>query len=324
MIRRTFSLLVMMATGVTGLMGQQDPQFTQNMFDRLSVNPAFAGTGDAICVTGFFRQQWAGFANDVNSPREIMLNAESPLTPFGVSNSGGGLTIFNDELGQEQNTVARLSYSYQKPVGVGKISGGIALGMINKRLGNDWIAPDTPFEQDPTIPNDKVTSTTFDMSLGAYYKTNKLYMGLSTTHLTKSPLSYEGSEFALDMKMVRHFYVMAGYDYAINGNPMYVLKPSIFAKTDGASAQFDVNVNFLYNDRIWAGVSYRPRDAIAPLVGYKHQVSTDTELKVGYSYDVTTSELNNYSNGSHEIMVKYCFKLIKPPKRRKVKDVRFM
>lgn len=325
MLKRGASLAFLLAFCVQGgVWAQQDPQYTQNMFDRLSVNPASAGTGDFICATGFFREQWSGFANDVNSPTESMLNVEAPLTPLGVPNSGAGLTVYYDYLGQEESTVARFSYSYQKPVGIGKVSGGIAIGAINKTLGSTWKPPQTNPAADETIPNDNASSTTYDISLGAYYKTNKMYMGISSTHLTKSSASFDASDYALDMEMQRHFYVMAGYDYNINGNPMYVLKPSIFAKTDGASAQFDVNVNFMYNDQLWAGVSYRPADAVAPLVGYKHRLSSDSQLKVGYSYDVTTSELNDHSNGSHELMVKYCFKLIKPPKRQKVKDVRFM
>ena len=105
---------------------------------------------------------------------------------------------------------------------------------------------------------------------------------------------------------------MGGYNWALGGNDNHMLKPQIFVKSDGSSTQVDVNATFLLNNMVWAGVSYRTQDAIAPMIGYQHAFEKSM-LKIGYSYDVTTSELSNYSSGSHEIMLNYCFKIEKKP-----------
>jgi hypothetical protein len=96
------------------------------------------------------------------------------------------------------------------------------------------------------------------------------------------------------------------------------------AKSDAASTQIDVNVRVLYKQMVWAGVSYRVADAIAPMVGYQTPIGDAGTLKIGYSYDVTTSQLNSYSNGSHEVMVNYCFNLEKDPPVAKSKNPRFL
>ncbi len=320
-MRKFTLLLFLVVTIVFQGNAQQDPQFTQNMFDRLSINPAFAGMENSLCATAFVRQQWAGFSNDVNTPQDAMLNIHAPIevTP---AIGGLGLTYFNDQLGQEKNNILRLAYSYHRPIGIGKLGAGLSVGIVNKSISSDWVSID-PYEQDQAIPNEGVSNTTYDLALGFYYKTDKLYMGISSTHLSQSDLQYSQSNFDLDLKMKRHYYVMAGYDYYLMGNPQYTLKPSIFAKSDGASTQLDLNVNFLYKKTVWLGVSYRPQDAVSPMVGYQY-VQPNYTAKIGYSYDATTSELRDYSSGSHEIMLQYCFKLVKPIPERKYKNVRFL
>ncbi len=309
--------------------GQQDPQFTQFMFDKLSVNPGYAGMGDGICATGIYRDQWMGFSG-AEAPTTFLINAHAPLgqifqesTSSFVNSSAAGITFYNDKLGFEKNNALRLSYAYHKPLGVGTLSGGLAVGIFNKSLGKKWVAPEVEHTQDQAIPNNKVSNTTYDVSLGFFYQTNKLYVGMSSTHLTQSGLNYKASEYDLDMKMKRHYYVMAGYDYFIGGNQKYILKPAVLAKSDAASTQVDVSVRLLYDKMLWGGLSYRPGDAIAPLVGYRTELSRGV-LKAGVSYDATTSRLNNYSNGSIELMVNYCFNIEPPVKKREYRSVRFM
>lgn len=197
------------------------------------------------------------------------------------------------------------------------------MGIFNKQLESDWIAPDQPFEEDPAIPNQNVSNTVFDMSFGLYYQTDRLYVGLSSTHLTQSGLNYEADKYDLDMKVQRHYYVMAGYDHYIGGDQKYTLKPAIMAKSDASSTQVDLSVRLLYDRMLWGGVSYRPGDAVSPMIGHRREVGRGV-LKVGVSYDATTSQLNDYSNGSIEFMVNYCFNVKPPIKDRKYRSVRFL
>lgn len=326
------TLLVLPVLILTSLLGraQQDPQYTQFMFDRLSVNPGYAGMGGGICGTMFYRDQWMGFSG-VQNPQTFMFNGHAPLNHLitssrseFVNSSSIGLTFYNDKLGFETNNILRLSYAYQRPLGVGTLSGGIAGGIFNKSLQDDWVTPQDPVGDDQAIPDSKVSNTTYDLSFGLYYQTDRLWMGLSSTHLTQSGLNYEEGDYDLDMKMQRHYYVMAGYDHFIGGDQKYILKPAVLAKSDAASTQVDVSVRLLYDQMLWGGVAYRPGDAISPMVGYKTSEIGPGELKVGVSYDATTSELNNYSNGSIEIMLNYCFNVDTEIEERKYRSVRFL
>jgi type IX secretion system PorP/SprF family membrane protein len=270
-----------------------------------------------------------GFSG-VEAPTTFLINAHAPLgqiftgsTSSFVKSSAAGISFYNDKLGFETNNAVRLSYAYHQPIGVGTLSGGLSIGIFNKSLGKDWVAPEIEPGQDRAIPQGGVSNSTYDISLGAYYSTNKLYVGLSSTHLTQSGLNYESNDYDLDMKMERHYYVMAGYDYLVGGSQKFIIKPAILAKSDASSTQIDVSARLLYDKMIWGGLSYRPGDAVAPMAGYRQELSKGV-IKAGVSYDATTSRLNNYSNGTIEFMVNYCFNVEPPVKKREYRSVRFM
>lgn len=330
-MKRFLPIVLVIFFFATGAKGQQDPQFTQFMFDKLSVNPGYSGMGNGICASALYRDQWMGFSG-VESPSTLLINAHAPLgqifqnsTSSFLNSSAAGISFYNDQLGAEKNNAARLSYAYHYPIGVGTLSGGLSVGIFNKALKEDWVPPDASVSKDRAIPGQGggVSNTTYDVSLGFYYQTDKLYVGMSSTHLTQSGLNYQANEYDLDMKMKRHYYVMAGYDYFIGGSQKYILKPAVLAKSDAASTQVDVSVRLLYDRMLWGGVSYRPGDAVAPMVGYRREMSQGV-LKVGVSYDATTSQLNNYSNGTIEFMVNYCFSVKSPVEKREYRSVRFL
>lgn len=293
-------------------LAQQDPQLTQYMFDRLSINPAVAGTTGQLCATGFFRQQWSGFEG---APKTGLFNAHMPIAKI---SSGVGLSAYFDQLGQQKSNFVRASYSFHRPIGVGKLGIGLSAGLIAHSLGNNWLSRD-PVAEDTSIPGNGQSDSGFDLGAGLYYTSPTFWIGISATHLTEPELK------DVSIKGVRHYFVQAGYDWAIGGDPKYLLKPSTLIKSDGTSTQLDLNATFLYNNQIWLGVSYRTEDAIAPMVGYQYQLPNKTSmLKIGYSYDVTTSRLKNYSSGSHEIMLNYCMLIVKPPSLQIYKNVRFL
>src|SRR5690606_35635540 len=112
--------------------------------------------------------------------------------------------------------------------------------------------------------------------------------------------------------MSRHYWLQAGYDYELNSD--FTLQPSALVKSDANSTQLDLTATELYNKMVWLGVTYRTEDAIAAMIGYQRAVGNPDRnpgmIRIGYSYDMTTSELKNYSSGSHELMVNYCFNLV--------------
>ncbi|MFT7612709.1 MAG: type IX secretion system PorP/SprF family membrane protein [Parvicellaceae bacterium] len=312
-------IAITLVLGLFGLgsMAQQDVQLTHYMFDKLSVNPGYAGLNNAICGTVVLRSQWATFDG---APKTGLINFHMPVD---VLRGGVGITYYYDQLGFEKNNIARLHYSFHKAIGIGTLGIGASVGLISKNISAMWVTPDGTSTAagtvvDPSISDANSSDMAADFSFGAFYQANNLWMGISSTHLTQSELK------DINIKSARHYWVMAGYNYDIN--PEWQLKPSVIAKSDGASTQLDINVSVMFKKMVWAGVSYRLADAIAPMIGYQTLVGKDQAglLKIGYSYDVTTSKLNNYSNGSHEIMVNYCFNLDRPEPLSKYKNPRFL
>jgi type IX secretion system PorP/SprF family membrane protein len=297
----------------SALYAQQDPQFTQYMFDRMSVNPAVVGTGGNICATALLRQQWTGFDG---APKTGLINLQGPIASI---HSGIGLSVYYDELGQEKSTIARLHYSYHFKVGgQGIFSAGLYVGMTGRALGNKWVAID-PVANDNAIPAVGTSASGFDMGGGLYYKSPKVWLGISSTQLPETELP------TVSIQNKRHYYVQAGYDWALGGDKKYTIQPSALIKSDGTSTQVDISALFLYDNMVWAGLSYRTEDAIAPIIGYQYRFPKGTSmLRIGYSYDVTTSEIKNYSSGSHEILLSYCFSVVKPPNNEIYHNPRFL
>ena len=156
-----------------------------------------------------------------------------------------------------------------------------------------------------------------DLGAGVFLQMPGYYIGLSALQLLQSSSELGGAAGAGQFTLTRHFYGTAGYDFSFPFNPAYVFTPSVFIKTDGVSAQYDINGLVKYNNKVWGGVTYRFGDAIGIMLGM-----TIKDVNVGYAYDVPTSRLG--STGSHEIMVKYCFKLEREKIRSSYRNTRFL
>src|SRR5207253_7264251 len=144
------------------------------------------------------------------------------------------------------------------------------------------------------------------------------YVGLSSSHLPQQSL--KGKEFAY--QAARHYYVLAGYDFFLSSK--LKLRPSIHIKSDAAVTTFDANINLLFNDMFWGGISYRLSDAIVPLLGFAWSPNAKSTLKIGYSYDLGVSGLKSYHKNTHEILVNYCIKLVPKPKTQSHINPRFL
>lgn len=330
---RRLLFVVIFAFSVLEVSAQQDPQFTQNMFNRLAVNPAYAGSSEGICGTLLAREQWTGFEGN---PRTNLLSVEGG---FGINTVakrhqfGAGLTIIQDEIGPIQSINAKGALSYHKVIARGTLSLGLEFGIFNQSLQADWRTSEGNFDgtEDPRIPNSEAGATSFDLGLGLYYYTKDLYVGISSTHLNQPEISDEPDQTSsLTFQQVRHYYIMAGYTYGL-GSSGFDLKPSIFVKTDAVSTQVDFNTNVEYNNLVWAGVSYRVQDAVSFLTGVNlGGISSFSSqpilkgLKVGVAYDYNISDLSDFNNGSFELMLNYCHPIFKPVKIERYKDVRFL
>lgn len=298
------------------LFAQQDPQFSQNTFLKLPVNPAYAGMSGSVCATGAYRTQWVGFTG---APRTFLFTVDAPVLAL---HGGAGLTVMSDNLGNFGFLHAKLDYSYHMVIGqTGLLGLGIEAGMMQASVKYDWLAPDgSNGASDGAIPNSAVKKATYDVGFGVYYKTNQLYVGVSVAHLPGKMEKFVATDFKYEQ--ARHYYIMAGYDFNLTSS--LTLRPSVHIKSDAVVNIFDANALLLWNNMVWGGVSYRWNDAIVPMVGFAWSPDSKSTLRIGYSYDLGTSSLKPYHKNTHEILVNYCIKIIPKPKIQSHQNPRFL
>ncbi|MFM2136509.1 MAG: hypothetical protein RL021_1909 [Bacteroidota bacterium] len=288
---------------------QQDPQFSQYMFSRLPMNAAYAGANEAICGSLLYRNQWTGFGGE---PKTSLFSFDIPAEAL---HGGVGLSVYaSDQLGNQKNMNIRGAYAFRKYLSNGSIAVGIDAGYHQLSPRNEtWIANDNP-ANDPNIPGADGSGGTLDLGFGLYYQSDKLYVGVSSTHISEGEIDYANVRTSL----ARHYWLMAGYSAELS--PSLTLKPALLVKSDAISTQLDVNANLLINNRFWVGGGYRLQDAIVIMAG----LEVIPNLKLGYSYDYTTSNIRTYSSGTHEIMLGYCFMTPKKVKRTFHRNVRML
>ncbi len=311
-MKKTITTVVLFITGFVSF-AQQDAQFSMNMFNRLAVNPAYAGMNKALCGTLLYRQQWTSFPG---APKTGLLSVDFGEVLFG----GVGLTVDQDQLGFDKTLKAKLAYSFHLPVGPGTLGIGLDAGMIQKAIKGTFIAPDGSVGSGPdqAIPWTGTSATTYDLGFGLYYTTNRLYVGLSSLHLPEQQLSKN----TFNYKVARHYYIMAGYTFQLG--QQFDLTPSVLAKSDASATQLDLNLIAKWNKMIFVGCSYRISDAVVAIVGLEKSFTPKLTAKFGYSYDVTTSAIKNHSNGSHEIMLGFCYKIKAEARQTSHMNVRFL
>jgi type IX secretion system PorP/SprF family membrane protein len=258
-MRRIFTVCAVGAFMLAGFTGtaQQDPQFSMNMYNRLFTNPGYAGSNGGICATAILREQWAGFDGN---PQSGVISVESEVKAI---HGGVGLTVLLDRLGAESTISAKLAYAFRLDLGPGTLGIGVEAGIISRSLDGTKLDPIQG--GDPNIPNTSSSGLVPDIGFGLYYHTDKLYFGVSSTHLSEGGLKLETLSQTKVYNVARHYYAMAGYNFDIS--PTFQLKPSLFLKSDAASTQLDVNLTVMYNQLIFAGASYRIDDAVAVMAG---------------------------------------------------------
>lgn len=304
-------------------MSQQDPQFSQNMFNLVTVNPASAGSNDMFNVMAISRQQYLGLTG---RPITTVFGADAVFNFFGVE-SGVGLNFMNDQIGFLENKIINLCYSYRLSLHKGILGIGLSGGIYNQTFDPTQKNSDgtTGFNlkeysevfdlDDELILESKVTGTTADFGVGVFFKNKDFYAGLSALHLFSPEPKFDGEYFTYVRKT---FYLTGGYNYYVPDKSV-VIQPSVFLKSDGVSIQGDVNVNIQFKKRYWGGMTYRYQSALVLLGG----IELKSGLKIGYSYDIPVSYSSNLGGG-HEIMIGYVFDLKIEKKTKGYKSVRYL
>lgn len=284
--------------GSSGLFAQQEMMLSQYMFNGLFLNPAYSGTHSYAEATGLYRAQWTGFEG---APRTQTFGVEGP-----ISNElmGLGLTFINDQLGDTRQTQVFANWSYHlflDPEGETRLSFGIRAGF------SDYTAnlTDTKvFDNgDPVFAEDVSNEFVPKFGAGVYLYDKMWYVGLSvpTIFVADKNVRFNINDVG-DRYFEPHTYLTAGYVFKLNEN--LVLKPSFLIKyLHDTPLQADINCNLLIKNTFWVGASFRSGDAVVGLLEY----NIGNDFRVGYAYDFTTSQLNTYNNGSHEVMLSFKF-----------------
>jgi type IX secretion system PorP/SprF family membrane protein len=300
-------IILILAVISVSVSAQQDPQFTQNMFNKLANNPGFAGSRGVIATSILHRSQWIGFSENGAgaSTQNFSIDAELPFLYGGV-----GLNVVKDNIAEFSNLGLQASYAYRTELGVGQIGMGMSVGMFQSGL--DGTKLNAAQAGDNAIPLSSVSGSKLDIGAGVYYNTQDVYIGISSSHMTEPVVEWSDG---VNYPLARHYFLIAGYYHELN--PLLSLNPSIYLKSDGATSQLDINTNLIYNNKMWGGVSYRLDEGLSLLAG----MNVNEDFRFGLAYDVT---MMNAMSNSLEFMLGYNFKIKTKKVMSKYKNPRFL
>jgi type IX secretion system PorP/SprF family membrane protein len=276
--------------------GQLTPVTNQYVLNPLTINPAYAGNRGVLNLAANYRKQWAGIKG---APETVTFAADAPVFDNKV---GLGLVIMNDKVGVTNNTYIMTNYAYNITMGNGSLSFGLGAGLITTNtIWSDLVVLDPGDELYLTNSSRFIVPS---FSFGTYYTNNNYFLGFSIPEFVGYKFNYDKNKYGLSVDPSQYnFLLYTGY--AINLSPKVDLIPSTLLDfSPGKKLLVDLNANLNFNNRFWLGASYRNARSVGALV----QVQVNDQFKIAYTYDFDTGKLGGYSNGSHEIMLRYEFR----------------
>lgn len=291
---RYLLVIIFLATAATGSC-QQQATFAQYMFNGLAINPAYAGSHDVLSANFLGRFQNVGLPG---APTTQTLAVHSPIAGqrFSV-----GFMVVNDHIGVINQTGTTGIYAYRLPMArVGSISFGLQLGLNSYRANYT----DLDLYQNDALFASNVRQNRLNIGAGIYLTKPMWYLGLSMPHMMNNVF-----DRAKDFKTVYQsvpIILTGGYVFTLN--PMLKLKPNfLFKAVDGRPVELDLNANFLFDDVVWLGVSYKFVNTVVLLT----EMQITDQLRFGYSYSIATGPIRQAELGSHELLLQYIFRFRK-------------
>ena len=271
------------------LSAQQDAQYTQYMYNMNILNPAYAGSKTGtLSISLLGRTQWVGVPG---APQTATVSVHSPIT----KRMGLGLSVLADKIGPINEQFVFADYSYTIPVGYyDNLAFGVKAGvsLLNANLIDlETILDDVNFEQN-------IGNAQPNFGFGAFYYSDIYYVGLSVPNLLRTTYLEKESGIVTDVNKQSHMFLTGGYVFDLSYE--WQFKPSIMARaTMGSPLSIDLSTNFLFDETYEVGASYRWDDSVSVLLNAR---ITDN-LRIGYSYDFTTTEISKFTSGSHELLI---------------------
>ena len=269
---------------------QQDPHYTQYMYNMNVINPAYAGSKENLSFGLLYRKQWIEIED---APTTFSLSGSAPIG----KNVGLGLSIISDKIGpvEENNVYGDFSYTLNLG-GERRLALGLKAGVTFQKIGlKSIIQPTLPDPNDGAFQED-TNNSKLNVGTGLFYYTNKYYVSFSIPNMLKSAhLDYNGVKYGTE---IQHYFLTGGYVFDLNPNlkfkPFAMVKSAINAPTS-----LDVSANFLYVEKFEMGATYRLQDSFGVMVNY----AVSPSLRIGYAYDHIVSDLKVTTPSSHEIIL---------------------
>lgn len=289
-------LAALMIMGALFSKGQQDPMYTQYIFNLQTVNPAYAGYWKTMGIMALTRHQWVGLNGH---PSTQTFSFQTPLKSEHV---GLGFNIVLDKTGLEKTLLMNVDYSYEILLSdITTLRFGIKAGFTN--YSNNL----PEYIQYPDVSGDPVFQSTINnkfmpnFGFGLFLSSPRYFLSLSLPKILEN--NYQSNVNNYDTKsQVRHFFFAGGMMFDLSDNVKF--KPTFMTKSvAGSPFEYDISANFLLAEKFWVGGMYRSGDAFGAIA----QWVINKNLRFGYAYDFTTTDLRNYHNGVHEVMISYEF-----------------
>ena len=273
----------------TASWAQQQAMYTQYMFNGLAINPAYAGSQDALSITALGRKQWLGFDG---APSTETFSVHSPV---GNRKIAWGMLLSHDHIGVTDQYAIYGMYAYRLKLAKGTLASGLQVGVDSYRAGLSKVL--VRQSGDDFFAFDDVQGMLPNFGVGLYYSTRRFYSGFSLPRLLTNVYPGDNKSRA---RQYQHWFFTTGYVFDINRD--LKLKPNLLVKAvQGAPIEFDINANLLIKETFWVGLSYRSFASISGLVEFQ----ATNQFRFGYAYDYGLTELNRSHGGSHELMLNY-------------------
>lgn len=301
-MKRTITQLILLVVVLYGakLRAQQDPQYSQYMFNPLAINPAYSGSRELMNAALVLRRQWVGF-DGAPATNVFAINA-----PTRRGKVGWGMEVMTDKIGPQRRSSFYLNYAYRVRAGRGRFAMGLGAGLVSDRT--DWNAIEYKDQNDAFALLPVMNKTVPDFKFGIYFNNKHFFWGASVTHLNEKAYStVSDTSGTYVARLRRHSYFTIGRAFVIS--EQVVFSPSIIARSvvGNKITNVDINLNFQVKKVLWLGVSLRSERSIVALVQY----NVGEFLRVGYSYDMALGQLRGVQSGSHELLLGFNLDLFK-------------
>ena len=277
---------------------QQDAIYSQFVFNPFAINPAYAGSRQSANITMINRNQWVGIEG---APNTQTLSSFAPSNKYPIAY---GINLSRDVLGPTNNFSALLTGVYKLNFETGALNFGLRGGIYNTVLDHGKLR----FREvnDQLDVQERFSSTVPTFDFGLYYYTDRMFVGISMNHMTRHAFNLDQLANNQVYYLRRHTFLSGGHAWRINENLMF--KPTVLLKfVEGSGFNADLNFNVLFREKVWMGVGVRNVSSLNLIV----DVNLTDYIRVGYAYDLNLTQLNNYSFGSHEIVLGFDFNINK-------------